>query len=281
MRSKARVFLAIAPLFIATALAADPSTELLEAAAKGQMEQVQALLASGANLEVQDKNERTPLMLAAQHGHAGVVRLLLLKGANANARDRIGWTAFGLTYASPIGGHHEDILSALPPPEGLRVVAAASWTPEDLISSCFMARNQLIQHVDEMGLDSMILNVFRVLATGGPLQIVRVYRHGMVSTGETDAVGDADALLTLQVRPASSCSQQGVDNLSLAIDARLFRARDHSMVFKETFGGGLKGLNVRTAANPSQHSSLYEAWVNSHSGAIERGVLASLLKTAP
>ncbi len=108
----------------------------------------------------------------------------------------------------------------------------------------------------------------------------------MAPVPESDAPGDADAVLTLQLRPGSTCTQPSGDkpsgdSLSLAIDARMFRARDHLPIFKETFGGGLKGLSVRTVANPDQYFAIYQTWVNSHAGAMERSVLYTLLKTAP
>ena len=276
-------------LFMATAFAADPSADLLAEAVKGHTDQVEPLLASGANLEVQDKNGRTPLMLAAEHGHADTVRLLLTKGANAGARDRFGWTAYGLAYTA----HHEQVFSALPPPAGLRLAVSSARIPEALISSCFMGLTQLIQHVDEMNLDSLILTAVQGIASAGPLRIVRAYRHGMAPVPESDALGDADAVLTLQLRPGSTCTQASGDepsgdrlslagdSLSLAIDARMFRARDHLPIFKETFGGGLKGLSVRTVANPDRYFAIYQTWVNSHAGAMERSVLYTLLKTAP
>ncbi len=272
---------AVAALLAFNAFAADPSTDLLAAAVRGHIEQVQSLLATGANLEAQDKNGRTPLMLAAQHGHSEIVRMLLAKGANAGARDRLGLTAYGLTFTSPVGGRHEDVQSALPPPEGMRVAVSAAWIPEDLISSCFMSRRELLQQVDEMSLDSLILAAIQGIAGAGPLQIVRVYRHGMAPVPESDALGGADALLTLQVRPGAACAQPSGDSLSLAIDARVLRARDHVMIFKETFGGGLKGLGVRTVANPTQYFSIYQPWVSTHAASIERSVLSILLKTEP
>jgi hypothetical protein len=132
-----------------------------------------------------------------------------------------------------------------------------------------------------MNLDSVILNALQGIASMGPLQIVRSYIHGMAPVPESDALGGADALLTLQLRPGSACTQQSGDSLSLTIDVRVFRARDHLPVLKETFGGGLKGLSARNAANPTQYFSIYQAWTTSHAAAIERSVLSELLKTAP
>lgn len=61
--------------------------QLLEAARKGDLPAVQALLAKGANIETQSRYGQTPLFFAARNGHAPVVRLLLEKGAKTDIKD--------------------------------------------------------------------------------------------------------------------------------------------------------------------------------------------------
>jgi ankyrin repeat protein len=48
------------------------------------------LLNGGAEIELPDDSENTPLMAAAKEGNAGVVQLLLARGADPNARNRYG-----------------------------------------------------------------------------------------------------------------------------------------------------------------------------------------------
>ena len=43
---------------------------------------VQALLAKGAEIDLQSKNGVTALYMASQNGHAGIVQALLAKGAD-------------------------------------------------------------------------------------------------------------------------------------------------------------------------------------------------------
>ena len=70
------------------------SSELCDAAAKGDVDRVQELLAAGADVaQVDEEQSMTPLMLAARHGHADVVRALLQAGAPWNALNPSGLCA--------------------------------------------------------------------------------------------------------------------------------------------------------------------------------------------
>ena len=114
--------------------AADLGPDLLNAAKKGQTDQVRVLLEKGAALESQDKNGRTALMLAAQHGHPDSVSLLLAKGAKADARDREDWNAYGLALLSTSKGR-EKVLSLLPAPARVRLSLEATWVAGNMYYS--------------------------------------------------------------------------------------------------------------------------------------------------
>lgn len=64
-------------------------------------ERVQKLLASGANVNVQDGDGDTPLHGAAQSGNVEIISLLLDKGANPNAKNKLGGTP--LMWAASFG----------------------------------------------------------------------------------------------------------------------------------------------------------------------------------
>jgi ankyrin repeat protein len=60
---------------------------LHEAAAKGDVAEIEQLIKDGEKPNIQDSKSRTPLIVAAYMRHAEAVRALLKLGANANAMD--------------------------------------------------------------------------------------------------------------------------------------------------------------------------------------------------
>lgn len=72
---------------------AHPSSPLTEAAARGDVQLIQALLSQGADLNGKDASDWTPLIWAARKGRAEAISMLLGKGADANLPGGInGWT---------------------------------------------------------------------------------------------------------------------------------------------------------------------------------------------
>jgi ankyrin repeat protein len=57
------------------------------AAAKGDVAEIERLVAAGERINIQDSNSRTPLHVAAYRKHHAAARALLRLGANANALD--------------------------------------------------------------------------------------------------------------------------------------------------------------------------------------------------
>lgn len=67
--------------------------ELLDAAARGDVEKVKSMLDKGTTVNVfRDGEGSTPLILACNNGHLAVAKLLLDKGAAINQSNRNGWT---------------------------------------------------------------------------------------------------------------------------------------------------------------------------------------------
>lgn len=79
-------------------------TPLMHAIHKNQLASVAALLDGHANPNLASLSGETPLMMAAGYGQAAIVRLLLARGAKPNITDRIGDTAldYALTGTSDI-----------------------------------------------------------------------------------------------------------------------------------------------------------------------------------
>ena len=68
-------------------------TPLMQAAAKGDLEEMRRLLAGHADPNAQDSSGWTPLMYATQAQTAEAIQMLLQAGANPNARSYTGQTA--------------------------------------------------------------------------------------------------------------------------------------------------------------------------------------------
>lgn len=81
-------------------------SELIEAAKKGDLEKLRALLDKGAPINARTKDGVTPLIIATSKGHRGVVALLLEQGADVTPVDPLGRTA--LIYAALQG--REDLV---------------------------------------------------------------------------------------------------------------------------------------------------------------------------
>ncbi|KAB0397040.1 hypothetical protein E2I00_018241 [Balaenoptera physalus] len=108
----------------------DLGKRLLEAARKGQDDEVRTLMANGApfttdwyghystaevllragvSRDARTKVDRTPLHMAAADGHAHIVELLVRNGADVNAKDMLKMTA--LHWATE--HHHRDVVELL------------------------------------------------------------------------------------------------------------------------------------------------------------------------
>src|SRR5215468_3892727 len=151
--------------------AADAPLDLLEAAKKGRTKDVEALLAKGSDLEMKDKEGRTPLLLAAQYGRTATVELLLAKGAKPDVRDAHGWNAYMLALLAPGGGivhtAHDSVLRLLPQPKRFRIQVNSSWSAgKAIFSSCFMRPAEMTAHVRDLRPDALVAEAFDRFASG-------------------------------------------------------------------------------------------------------------------
>ncbi len=262
MRLPALFLLAIL-LAISSFALSNKDKELLTAAGRGDTEKVRATLAAGADVEVRDKNGRTPLMLAAQRGDLEILRLVLAKGAKQDLRDKNGLTAYGLALLLP-SGRREPVLALLTKPPLLRIAADAAWVPESMTSSCYLSRPELAQNIERLHLDALTVGAYADYARingKDTVDIVRADAEGLRSSASEIDASDtgADAVLELAVRPGVFCSGDA-DKIYLAIDVSLLRAGQKAPIWKKTFGGGLRGLHTRNVNTPSQYPKYFEGW---------------------
>ena len=107
----------------------DASTPLHAAASWGRERVMRLLISKGADFSAADNETFTPLHAAAMEGHEAVVRLLLGKGAEVSRKKKDGWTALHLAASNGLEGVVRLLLS-----KGADVSAKTNdgSTPEDV-----------------------------------------------------------------------------------------------------------------------------------------------------
>jgi hypothetical protein len=272
-------------LFVCSLFAADQPPGLIEAARKGKTEIVVNLLTKGADIEMKDRDGRTPLMFAAQYGRTATVQLLLSKGAKPDVRDANGWNAYMLALLSPSGGvvhtAHDAVLRLLPAPRRFRVQVNAGWSPgKSIFSSCFMRPSDMTEHMRQIRPDAIVIEAIQRFAVAGGrdlLAIVRADARGTSEQSNLALAADTDATIDLAVEPGLACVQ-GSDRLTMTVRAELFRTHDREPILDRMFGLGVKtGMKTESATNPNQHAPLYEAWAKSQAAPIYWAAVEALL----
>ena len=123
-------------------LAAKESREdkLINAVKNGDLESVEDLIAEGADLdlEAKDDNDMTALMIAAKKGYTDIVSRLINSGANIDAKDRYNWTAL---FNAVDGGHAETVK--------LLIANGAAKNQKDFgelfVSAVFKGNNEMVK----------------------------------------------------------------------------------------------------------------------------------------
>lgn len=80
-------------LVLTSPVSADMGLQLIDAAQKGDIDNVKILLDKGADINAKDKEGRTALITAAMNGHPVTMKLLLNRGAEINIKDKENKTA--------------------------------------------------------------------------------------------------------------------------------------------------------------------------------------------
>jgi len=168
---------------------------LVEAAGRGDLAQVEALLRSGADIEQRDAAGRTAVLAATDGNHADVVRALIARGANVNAQDHQRDSAFLLAGAR---GYTDIVRATLSAGADLKSTNRYGGTA--LIPACHHGHLETVRlllttaidvnHVNDLGWTALLEAV--ILGDGGPAhaEIVRmlVARKADLELADRDGV---------------------------------------------------------------------------------------------
>jgi ankyrin repeat protein len=165
------------------------------AAARGDVAEIERLIAEGERVNIQDSRSRTPLHVAAYRKHHGAVQALLRLGANPNARDSqrfdlltIAVTHSDLDMVALALKSGASLTNRTGPFDGTALTAAARLGHVDIVRALIEAKAPL-DHINLRGWTALIEAV--VLGNGGVnyLAIVRALVEAGADTEIKDRYG--------------------------------------------------------------------------------------------
>lgn len=178
----------------------ETAMNLLDAVRAGEVETVRLLLSDGADIEMRDTDERTPLLLATRQDAVEIARLLIEAGADINAKDAIQDTPF--LYAGAEG--RDAILRMILATGranlrdtnrygGMALIPASHHGHPSTVR-ILLDTNIDIDHVNNLGWTALIEAV--ILSDGGPVhqEIVGL----LVDAGANPNVPDRDGVTPLE-----------------------------------------------------------------------------------
>ncbi|KAL1138787.1 hypothetical protein AAG570_008849, partial [Ranatra chinensis] len=125
------------------------------AASGGHLTIVHLLVQAGANTEVLDKDQNTPLMLAVMHGYNDVVKYLIKAGASVSFKGADGMTALHIAAKEGnIEACNHLLSSANTPPSYVDTVDDGRWTP--LVWAAENCHNEVVRFLLEKKADPQI-----------------------------------------------------------------------------------------------------------------------------
>ncbi len=183
----------------AQAEASARDAQLIAAAARGDLESVERLLAQGAGVHARDAEGKTALNAAAHENRIAVARRLIAAGADVNAPDRVPRTPFMI---AAVRGHLEILKLTLAAGADLGTINQYGGTA--LIPACHYGHVEVVRellktridvdHVNRLGWTALLEAV--ILGDGGPrhTEIVRL----LLERGARREIADRDGVTPLE-----------------------------------------------------------------------------------
>jgi uncharacterized protein len=186
-------------------VAEERAMSLINAAARGDVAAVQALLAAGASVHAADAQGRTALIAAAYADQVAVAELLIVAGADVNRKDRTQQSAYliptadgGLDFLKLTLAHGADVHST-DSYNGTGLIRAADRGHVEIIQELLKTDINL-DHVNRLGWTALLEAI--ILGDGGPrhTQVVRL----LVESGADVNLADSQG-----VTPLAHAQRQG------------------------------------------------------------------------
>ncbi|AXI43997.1 ankyrin repeat domain-containing protein [Sulfitobacter sp. SK011] len=173
---------------------------LHRAAHEGQVDEINRLIAAGADLNARDRVGRTPVHVAAFASHDDAIAALAKGGADMNALENRVYDV--LTIAAVANdpelvslaldlGNKPDLITSIY--DGTALIAAAHLGHHDVVAR-LVAGGAPLDHVNNLAWTALIEAV--VLGDGGPDHIKTV--QILVEAGADKTIGDRDGVTPLQ-----------------------------------------------------------------------------------
>lgn len=173
---------------------------LIEAVKKGQLNEVEAALKSGANVNTTDKQKRSLLLLATHANNLKMAQLLVSHGANVNQQDEIQDSPFlyaGASGYTPLvklfleNGARFDVFNRY---GGTALIPACERGHLETVKLLAFTKNFPIDHVNRLGWTALMETV--VLGDGSSkyLEITKT----LIAAGCDVSIPDKDGVTALQ-----------------------------------------------------------------------------------
>ena len=175
-------------------------TGLHLAAHEGDVDEINRLIATGADVDIRDRSQRTPAHVAAFASHDDALTALANGGADMNALENRAYDV--LTIAAVADdpemvslaielGNAPDLITSVY--DGTALIAAAHLGHHDVVAR-LVEGGAPLDHINNLAWTALIEAV--VLGDGGPDHIKTV--QILVNAGADKSIGDRDGVTPLQ-----------------------------------------------------------------------------------